>query len=468
MFRIADGREYFYQWDLDRQVIVEDPSVKEVHFCNRTNDCSLVTEVIDGRANVPNILLQSSFDIRVFGYDGKATLHDKKFKVYARTQPADYVYTETAVKSIEEVLTAAEQVSTITTEFYEFVDEYKLGLVDDGEGNVELKAVEKEEGGSTGDLSDYYTKAETDAKIEEVVAAIPEVDLSAYATKVDTYADMNPTEYLYEYTNNISIGRVPFLPLKQLSVYKNNMKYIRNNFTLEYPLIWDAQTELKLVAETDYDTTELTMILPEPAVTWVVNWLDGTFTTDYAYKVLDKSKLHLGENGTVYTTLEEQGWVPHMLGAYFVCDRLSRASNATKNAVRIDDNGKITITINPSATAEANLATINSLGDFTFVYRKDWAYCTWEQLCEPLNTVATEEDDRWFYACMPDIESDEDNNIAFSCTYHKPIENYIGDITNRLEGVEGIDLSDYSTKEDTAQAIQDALDAIGVAEGGSY
>jgi hypothetical protein len=103
MFKIADGREYFYQWDLDRQVIVDDPSIVEVHFCNRTDDCSLVTKVVDGRANVPNILLQTSFDIRVFGYDGKATLHDKKFKVNARTRPADYVYTETEVLSIKQL-----------------------------------------------------------------------------------------------------------------------------------------------------------------------------------------------------------------------------------------------------------------------------------------------------------------------------------------------------------------------------
>ena len=103
MFRIADGREAFYQWDLDRQVIVDDPSIVEVHFCNRTDECSLVTEVIDGSAMVPNILLQSNFELRVFGYDGKATLHEKKFKVIARTRPADYVYTETDVLSVRQL-----------------------------------------------------------------------------------------------------------------------------------------------------------------------------------------------------------------------------------------------------------------------------------------------------------------------------------------------------------------------------
>jgi hypothetical protein len=95
MFKIVDGREYFYQWDLDRQIEVADPTITEVHFCNRTDECSLVVAVTDGIANVPNIILQKSFDVRVFGYDGKATRFDEVFKVKPRTQPADYIYTET-------------------------------------------------------------------------------------------------------------------------------------------------------------------------------------------------------------------------------------------------------------------------------------------------------------------------------------------------------------------------------------
>lgn len=190
MFKIADGREHFYQWDLDRQVIVDDSSIVEVHFCNRTDDCSLVVEVVDGLANVPNILLQNSFDIRVFGYDGKATRYDKVFKVKPRTQPSDYMYTETIIKSVDEIMIAAEQVGTITNEFYEFVDEYKMGLIDDGQGNVELKAVEKGEGGEDADLSNYYTKEETELLIEEAVEGVEipeeyvtEAELEGYATE---------------------------------------------------------------------------------------------------------------------------------------------------------------------------------------------------------------------------------------------------------------------------------------------
>ena len=107
IFKIADGRTCFYQWDIDRQIIVSDPTIKEVHFCNRTDNCSLVVPVEDGVANVPNKLLQSGYAIRVFGYDGKATLHEATYEVKARTRPADYVYTEEQEYTIEYYLAKA-------------------------------------------------------------------------------------------------------------------------------------------------------------------------------------------------------------------------------------------------------------------------------------------------------------------------------------------------------------------------
>ena len=135
MFKIADGREQFYQWDIDRQIIVDDPSITEVHFCNRTDECSLVTEVISGVANVPNILLQSSFDLRVFGYDGKATLHEKTFKVKPRTRPSDYVYTETEVKNYDEL-------SKRIDELVNADGIYKLVLPAEGEAVTDERTVE--------------------------------------------------------------------------------------------------------------------------------------------------------------------------------------------------------------------------------------------------------------------------------------------------------------------------------------
>lgn len=114
MFKIYDGREKFYQWDLDRKLIVEDPQITEVHFCNRTGDCSLVCEtfVEDGitMANVPNILLQTDWKIRVYAYDGTYTKHEECYEVVSRTKPADYIYTETEVLSYEHLENEIEQI----------------------------------------------------------------------------------------------------------------------------------------------------------------------------------------------------------------------------------------------------------------------------------------------------------------------------------------------------------------------
>lgn len=106
MFKLEDGREHLYQWDLDRRVIVENKNVCEVHFCNRTSECSLVVEPYEDNgiyvANIPNIILQDARPIRVYAYvDDKYTLVEEQFSVKSRTRPDDYTYTETQVKSYE-------------------------------------------------------------------------------------------------------------------------------------------------------------------------------------------------------------------------------------------------------------------------------------------------------------------------------------------------------------------------------
>ena len=99
MFTIRDGRDYLYAWDLDRQIIVDDPSITEVHFSNRTDDNSLVVEVKDEDglrvANIPNILLQQPWDIIAYAYcPDSYTKMEEVLEVKDRPKPADYIYTE--------------------------------------------------------------------------------------------------------------------------------------------------------------------------------------------------------------------------------------------------------------------------------------------------------------------------------------------------------------------------------------
>lgn len=108
MFKIYDGRSQFYQWDLDRKLIVNDAEITQVHFCNRTDDCSLVCETYqeDGLTlvNVPNVLLQDDWRINVYAYDRNYTKFAEQFDVVRRTKPTDYVYTETEVLNFNVIL----------------------------------------------------------------------------------------------------------------------------------------------------------------------------------------------------------------------------------------------------------------------------------------------------------------------------------------------------------------------------
>jgi hypothetical protein len=195
MFTLRDGREYFYQWDLDRQVVIADPSIKEVHFCNRTNDCSLVVKVNDEDglrvANVPNILLQSNFDIRVFGYDGKATLHDKKFKVNARSKPSDYIYTETEVYTVKEMLEDALQEAKDSGDFKGDKGDkgdagsIKFTIVTELPAEGDDTAIYLLPSGETSDDNAYDEYIYTNGAWEKIGTTSVEVDLTDYVKKTD-------------------------------------------------------------------------------------------------------------------------------------------------------------------------------------------------------------------------------------------------------------------------------------------
>lgn len=107
MFKIEDGREHFFQWDKERKLIVNDETIKEVHFCNRTDNCSLIVETYTENgltlADVPNVLLTTDWRINVYGYDTNYTKHKAYFEVVGRTKPADYIYTETEVLTWEQL-----------------------------------------------------------------------------------------------------------------------------------------------------------------------------------------------------------------------------------------------------------------------------------------------------------------------------------------------------------------------------
>ena len=152
MFKILDGRDELFQWDINRQIIVSDASIDAVHYSNRTDDSALVVEVKEENglrvADIPNILLQESWDINVYGYcNGYYTKQAARIKVNPRTKPESYVYTETEVLNYNTVM---EKIDRVENNIGAAVNDYLI------KNPVVV------------DLSDYYTKSQVDAAIDAV------------------------------------------------------------------------------------------------------------------------------------------------------------------------------------------------------------------------------------------------------------------------------------------------------------
>lgn len=101
---IYDGRESFYQWDLNQKVTSDDFQIGDkIHFYSMRHSTALVTKayLLDNKvvADVPNILLQTTNPIRVYRFistpDSAQTVDEQTFIVKQKQQPADYFYTET-------------------------------------------------------------------------------------------------------------------------------------------------------------------------------------------------------------------------------------------------------------------------------------------------------------------------------------------------------------------------------------
>ena len=188
MFKILDGRDKFYQWDIDRKLIVEDASISEVHFSNRTDDYALVVKTYVENditlANVPNILLQTDWRIHVYAVDGNYTKHEKCYEIIARTKPSDYVYTETEIINWQYIKTQLDsKADVLDLENVEAdLDNKKVDKVigkglsandytDTDKAEV-AKVKNKADKATTLDgygITDAYTKTEVEAYINETI-----------------------------------------------------------------------------------------------------------------------------------------------------------------------------------------------------------------------------------------------------------------------------------------------------------
>ena len=102
MFAIANECKSLWQWDLNQQLTVAGDCT-EVHYLDRDAPSTLTVAVKDGKADIPNILLQKAGRLVVYAYIIDEQDHHTKvcetFGIAPRPKPAEYVYTETEVKT---------------------------------------------------------------------------------------------------------------------------------------------------------------------------------------------------------------------------------------------------------------------------------------------------------------------------------------------------------------------------------
>lgn len=119
MFAIANDRKSLWQWDLNQQLTVAGDCT-EVHYLDRGALSTLTVAVKDGKADIPNILLQKAGRLVVYAYIIDAQDHHTKvcetFGIAPRPKPAEYVYTETEVKTWSDLQSQIGDLANLETE----------------------------------------------------------------------------------------------------------------------------------------------------------------------------------------------------------------------------------------------------------------------------------------------------------------------------------------------------------------
>ena len=290
MFTLQDGREHLYQWDLDRYILVNDSNICEVHFCNRTSDCSLVVEVKDGLAAIPNIILQDARPIRAYAYcDDKYTLTEQQFTVKARTKPADYVYTETEVKSYEYLDARLKEI-----EEQGFSDETVKAAVD---GYLEANPVYVPTKVSEFENDSNYTDKEyVDAADSKLALEIDNIEFNINNIINPTIQTKADKTYVDKQLAGIDIPTVP----TKVSAFENDKGYLTEHQDLsDYAKKSDIPSTEGLATEQFVKDAVDAIDIPEVDFT---GYATETFVNDAVAGIHIPSKVSELENDKGYLT----------------------------------------------------------------------------------------------------------------------------------------------------------------------
>lgn len=144
MLEIFNGRDKFYQWDVGQKLIVDD-SIIAVHYDNGTGD-ALVCPVYEyeGKyvADVPNIMLQTDWNIKCYAYCGECVRASRIYEVERRNRPDDYIYSETETLRYSSLL---EMINATNDELATVEQSLEASIADiAAEHNKDMETVEQQ------------------------------------------------------------------------------------------------------------------------------------------------------------------------------------------------------------------------------------------------------------------------------------------------------------------------------------
>lgn len=522
IFKIVDGRECFYQWDTNRQIAVDDPTITEVHFCNRVDNCSLVVEVVDGVANVPNLILQYGFKLKVFGYDGEATMHEQEFEVKARTKPSDYVYTETEIKRFDDLNKRIDEIEAegisqeaIDTAVGKYLEDNPIQEV------TKVSQLENDAGYATGGY------------VDSKVAGIVMPDLEPYAKKTDIpdTTGLASKSFVVSYVGEAVKDVEP-----DLTDYAKKSD-IPKDYLTEIPAQYVTESELQAKGYSTFSGryADLTGKPEIPStdglapVTYVDNKFNSINLTDYAKKAevattyAKKSDIptdYLKEVPAEYVTENElsaknyanktyvddavknvsvdttglatEEYVDNAIEALNVLELVDEAILANPNiidtvTIRLTslslEDGQDSLTVDDDLRryidgiiAGKDVIAFLDDGDYMFpaTVRVNETDALHRIFLMGTPVYMSGVSSAYLYRYNVQITHYKSTGDAKATVFRYPVDTpatqkYVDEKIAAIPGGGGsADLSNYYTKDETNQAIQNALNAIGVAEGGAY
>lgn len=127
-----EAKKALFQWDLNQRFIVKDPLIIEAHYYVSAKEAPLRCAVFEENGlflvNIPNILLQKAGNYRVYAYYSNSTVDVMQFEVLPRPKPDIYIYEETELVSVENMITDAIEKSNRHVLKMDIIDQQRLDL----------------------------------------------------------------------------------------------------------------------------------------------------------------------------------------------------------------------------------------------------------------------------------------------------------------------------------------------------